>query len=187
MIIDKSTLEPRTFYTKAKNDFITNHDHVSALEMHKKEYDVHLRDTWNKFKKGELKIIGEFIILLFEKCVSNFGTSIILPVISWLIIWIIFAFWIIGIYRGFNFFDLFVSLRDIYEFVFTNNQTEARDIISYALKPISIFSSNSFLTEGENFKNWRYIMIINFFKTLALAVVSYEVIKAFRKFGRKIQ
>jgi uncharacterized membrane protein len=126
----------------------------------------------NKIKKYSARVV-----LWFEKTVSNFGTLIWNPIFWWFICLIFFALLILWAYSNFS-FDTCSSL-----FIFKYHQ-ENFDILSYAFSPISFLLDSKFLKKDITW--WFLIMFFNFLKTIFLSILTYEVIKSFRKFSRKL-
>ncbi len=185
--VKESTGSPRETYTRLKDALIARHDTVSVLEMHKKEYDTYYASVrWHRYipLPKSLQDVGTFFVLDFEKTVSYFGTSIFRSLSAWVVVWGVLGFCMVAIYyNGTVPMDL-VAIERVWQHIWNDNSETARKIVSYAFQPISLFLNNDFLVQGRDVP-WRILEVLNFFKTILLAAITYEVIKSFRKYSRR--
>lgn len=193
----------RQTFNILKNSAIFRNDQITALELHKKEMNAYynsLKPFWGFIKDffffvkekiikkqeitnsqneklpEKIKNNSARIILFFEKWVSNFGTNIWLPILWWLVFLGVFGLFIIWAYFNFSF--------EIYSFFYVfENHKKYQNILSYAFHPVSILFDSKVL-EGVSY--WWLISILNFFKTIVLSFLTYEILKSFRKFSRKL-
>jgi len=72
--LENGTESPCETYTRLRDVLIARHDTVSALKMHKKEYETYYR----KLKEKDLYCLlpTKSFILAFEKYVSRYETSV---------------------------------------------------------------------------------------------------------------
>ena len=185
--VKKSAESPRETYTRLKDALIARHDTVSALEMHKKEYDTYYESArWHRYipLPKSLQDVGTFFVLDFEKTVSNFGTSVFRSLSAWAVVWGVFGFCMVAIYYNETVSMDGVVAERVWHHILTDNSETARKIVSYAFQPISLFLRNDFLVQ-ESDTPWRILEVLNFLKTILLAAITYEVIKSFRKYSRR--
>ena len=185
--VKKSAESPRETYTRLKDALIARHDTVSALEMHKKEYDTYYESVrWHRYipLPKSLQDVATFFVLLFEKTVSNFGTSVFRSLSSWVVVWGVLGFCMVAIYYNGTIPADWVAIERVWQHILSDNSETARKIVSYAFQPISLFLRNDFLVQGSG-TPWRILEVLNFFKTILLAAITYEVIKSFRKYSRR--
>ncbi len=176
----------RETYRIFKNTMINRHSNIYALDMHKKEYSKYLSEINKKWST-------EYIILYFEKKVSEFGTNVLKSIFYWIVTLYLFAALITIVGIGLK-PDIKHSISN-YEIKLENESMNIlvenkstddlnKKIIMYATQPISIFSDNSFLREYD-VVIMLILLCLNFSKTIFLGALTYEIIKSFRKYSRK--
>ncbi len=173
----------RYIFLNMKNGALARQDNITALELHKREYDTHYRYL-KKHKKDNLL---DFLLLWFEKGVSGFGTDI-LKSFSWFIA--SYAFFSLGIFYIALCNGYFWESRDVIYFsssalgfVKTTNVIDWNSAIMYTIKPFK-----DYFADIESMSTFWFIITIalRVLRTLFVGILAYEVIKSFRKFSRKL-
>ncbi len=153
----------RYVFLNMKNAALARQDNITALELHKREYDTHYRYLEKRKKQEKYK--WDFWILKFEKCASDFGTNIVNSTTYFFLSYFLFSLAI-----------FFVTVK-------VTNSIDLSSILVYTLKPITFFPEDM---KNSNFILFSILIVLKILRTMFAGILAYEVIKSFRKFSRKL-